>query len=61
MYDEGACLVTPALELIERANREAAEARLATARGSGSWPLRRWAAVRTLAARVVRGRFSIGR
>ena len=33
MYDEGACMATPALELIERANREAAEARLAGAPG----------------------------
>jgi hypothetical protein len=37
MYDEGACLATPALELIERANRDAAEARLATAGRPRRW------------------------
>lgn len=29
MYDEGACLMTPALESIERARQEAAERRAA--------------------------------
>ena len=36
MYDEGACMATPALELIERANRDAAAARAARATRSGS-------------------------
>jgi hypothetical protein len=55
MYDEGACMATPALELIERANREAAEARRATRRSgsSGAWrfPI---AAVGAMAGRLAR-------
>ena len=54
MYDEGACIATPALEHIERANRDASEARLArSAARSGDGPIGRLLAAPGHLARIV--------
>jgi hypothetical protein len=59
MYDEGACMATPALELIERARRDASEARLAMdVAGVQRSP---WRSILTAPVRLLRSIRSVGR